>query len=595
MRTHRSTQCEIARCGGFAYLKWLLALAVVVGAALEVRHLLFRKEAAHKAQHYHKATKADFRVTVKLTGELTSTKVTMLKSELEGVTTIKSVIEEGTAVKGNTQYIVKAGDTLESIAAEFGKELLNIKDLNEDYQHDWGNLPDGQQILIPGDLLVELDPLQLKERINSQEINVQRQENGLNRAIGNSDTLKLSAALALKVAENSHKQAIMDREKEINSTIKNTIKDYRGSITNLANKVSISKAKLEWYRKLEERNFLSKMALRDEEQKVAEYNHQIGMAQANLEAYLKYDKPSNLNRRELAVDESVVNIEKQKVKNAADLSDANSTVVTARKTLELELEKLADLREQMANTRIYAPEDGIVVYYAPRHWERQEPVADGSHVRRGQNLIKLPRDRSLKVELSVPQSMRAQLRRGMRAWVQLENSEPLPGTLSLLSNTVDSNRKGHTQRSTFKGEITLDQAEFPDSVSEGMSVKVEIHVIDLVGVNQRIKVPNQCVITRMIAKDTPQTGCWVLDPATQKHQWRPVTIEYIEDNFLAIKKETDPRRGLREGDLVHLSPLTQADALNLEEGVTGKGNVKLGTPGKEVPKEQSKAGKDKTS
>ena len=95
--------------------------------------------------------------------------------------------------------------------------------------------------------------------------------------------------------------------------------------------------------------------------------------------------------------------------------------------------------------------------------------------------------------------MRAQLRRGMRAWVQLENSEPLPGTLSLLSNTVDSNRKGHTQRSTFKGEITLDQAEFPDSVSEGMSVKVEIHVIDLVGVNQRIKVPNQCVITRMIA------------------------------------------------------------------------------------------------
>jgi multidrug efflux pump subunit AcrA (membrane-fusion protein) len=244
----------------------------------------------------------------------------------------------------------------------------------------------------------------------------------------------------------------------------------------------------------------------------------------------------------------------------------------------------------MANTRIYAPEPGVVVYYAPRHWEKQELVSNGSNVRRGQNLIKLPKDKSLKVDLSVPQAMRAQLKRGRKAWVQVENGEPLPGTLSMLSKIVDSNRRGHTQKSYFKGEITIDREEFPDSVSEGMTVTVEIQVINLIGENQRIKVPNQCVISQMI-DDVAETGCWVLNPDTNELSWRPVTIEYNDKNFVAIKDETDPGRGLREDELVLLAPLTQADNMNLEEGVTNKGKVKLGEPKlDEDAKEKSRTG-----
>jgi multidrug resistance efflux pump len=512
----------------------------------------------------------------------------MLKSELEGHTTIQSVVEEGTKVEGNFEYTIKEGDTLASMAAEHGKDELNIKALNEDYEEiNWDDLEAGQQITLPGDLLLELDPLDLKRRINQMEITVQKSENALHRLQGNQKTTKLSATLALKVAENTHKLAVMDKDKAVNSTIKNQIKDFRGSITNLINRMAISEAKLKWYRQLEEKQFLASMTLRDEEQKIAEFRHQIEMAQANLDAYLKYDQVSMLSLRELAVDESMVNIEKTKVSNTANLNDANASISTQQKTLALEYEALADFREQMANTRIYAPEPGTVVYYAPHHWERQEPVADGSNVRRGQKLIKLPKDKSLKVDLSIPQSMRAQLKRGMRAWVQVENGEPLPGTLSVLSTTVDTNRRGHTQKSYFKGEITIDKAEFPDSVSEGMMVTVEIQVVNLIGENQRIKVPNQCVTTKMLSEDLAETGCWVLDPRTGKPDWRPVTIEYSDENFIAIKEETIAGRGLREGELIHLSPLTQADtladSLNLEEGVTDKGKVTLGPP---VPKEQ---------
>jgi hypothetical protein len=104
----------------------------------------------------------------------------------------------------------------------------------------------------------------------------------------------------------------------------------------------------------------------------------------------------------------------------------------------------------------------------------------------------------------------------------------------------------------------------------------------------------------MITEDQSQRGCWVLDPKTEKHEWRPVTIEYSDETFIAIKEESDPDLGLREGELVHLSPLSEAKNLNLEEGVVNKGalDLKRNIPAPEKEKSASsdkRNGKEKDS
>ena len=144
-------------------------------------------------------------MTVKLTGQLVSTDVEILKSNLEGQTTIETIVEEGT-VNGPTNYTIAEGDTLESIAEKHRKAVLNIKRLNAELELDWANLTIGTEIQIPGDLLIELDPLSFKERINSK-IAVQRAENLLLRSQGNVETLKLSSELAQKMAENTYTNA----------------------------------------------------------------------------------------------------------------------------------------------------------------------------------------------------------------------------------------------------------------------------------------------------------------------------------------------------------------------------------------------------
>ena len=579
--------------GGFTLGK-ILGLLFVVGllggGVWGVKYLLSKEEEKVRQEKYWIAEKSDFLVTVKLTGRLASTDVVELKCQLEGSTTIESIVDEGTVVMGPARYSIQAGDTLASIAEDMTRDELSIRLLNSAEDIDWDNLPVGQSIMIPGDLLVELDPLNLKERINQMEITVERTENILARFLGNRTNTQISAEFALQVANNDYTLAVMAKEKTINSTIKNHIKRSRGSITNLANQVeqskeqmAISEAKLKWLKQLEEKKFLSKMSLREEQLKlIKEKNnaqhlrHEIAMAEAELDAYLKYDQVSILNQSKLAVDEALVGIEKQNVRNIADLRDANSTIATHAKTLNLEYERLEDLKEQMAATKIYAPSDGTVVYFSESYKE-YGPIMDGARVHRGRNLIKLPKTKSLKVVLNVPQAKRSLLERGMKAWVQVEDVT-LPGTLSVLGTNVDTNRRGHTEKSYFKGEVFIDSSNFPDAVSEGMTVTVEIKVINLAGKNQRIKVPNQCVTTRMISEDTAQTGCYVLDPATKKHKWRPVTIEYSDETFIAIKEETEPGFGLQVGELIHLSPLTEAENLNLEEAVLDKGRVELGDP-----------------
>ncbi|MFP6887619.1 MAG: hypothetical protein VB997_08655, partial [Opitutales bacterium] len=358
---------------GFFSRNWLtLSIAAVVlgGVVLGVSWLLLQEEEKVRQEKYYTAKKADFLVTVKLTGTLVATDVVTLKSELEGETTIQSIIDEGTAVKGNTIYEIKTGDTIQSIAEGQGKDSLSIQILNKDLDLDWEDLLVGQEIEIPGDLLVELDPLRLRERINTQDIAVQRAENTLNRAKGDLATLKLSTALAMKVAENALQNAGMDLEKTKNSTVKNYVQNLEGMIANFEKDVTLAEKNLKAYTKLKELGFVSEVEVLREESSKAKTLHNIKMARVDLEAYRKYDRVSLLSVKQLAVDEAVVNIEKTKVKNKADLSDANSTVYTAEKTLELENEKLEDLREQMANTKIYAPQSGTVVYWSEHRYHR---------------------------------------------------------------------------------------------------------------------------------------------------------------------------------------------------------------------------------
>ena len=117
----------------------LLLLAGITGATLAFRP----KKPTAPANSYHTVKRSDFLVSLVEGGTLRAVHELIIRNELEGATTIVSVVPEGTTVK-------------------------------------------------QGDLLVELDSSGLKEKLANQEVSVQNAEGAYSRAKEDLEIQKLT-------------------------------------------------------------------------------------------------------------------------------------------------------------------------------------------------------------------------------------------------------------------------------------------------------------------------------------------------------------------------------------------------------------------
>ena len=223
-------------------------------------------------------------------GELVSVNAVKVENEMDGSASIVSIVDEGSYVKGPRQIQAEAGDTPAKLAARHKIPESDLLKANPNLEQAIANQ---ESITVPGDLLVELDPGSLKDRILSQEISVRTSKNSLIKSQNDLEIQKLRNEQNIDDAKISLNFADLDLKKFKNSDARLTREDYAGQLSNLSNKVSISEAKLVYLRELEKKQFLSKMSLREEEQKVAEFRHNIRMMRGESDAYEKYVYPKS--------------------------------------------------------------------------------------------------------------------------------------------------------------------------------------------------------------------------------------------------------------------------------------------------------------
>lgn len=93
--------------------------------------------------------------------------------------------------------------------------------------------------------------------------------------------------------------------------------------------------------------------------------------------------------------EAEVSLTSARISAAAKLKQADAEKEAKKKTLEQEKSKLDEIRTQILNCKIYAPQKGLVVYYVPEQsrfggGSQQSIVAQGEPVREGQKLMRIP-------------------------------------------------------------------------------------------------------------------------------------------------------------------------------------------------------------
>ena len=258
---------------------------------------------------------------------------------------------------------------------------------------------------------------------------------------------------------------------------------------------------------------------------------------------------SNLSQAEME-------LERVQRQTRANVVQAESDLKARELEAERQRAKLANLEQQIANCRIVAPTNGVVIYHSTMQASRRrwggEPLQAGSTVVERQELLHIPIDGDMIVELSVPESSLTKLELGQAARVKVDAlpGAEFTGRLSKIGILPDGrNAWLNPDLQLYNCEIELDQT---GDLRSGMNCETDMMIEHH---ERAFYVPLQCVI-RVAGKPV----VYVVEDGRAVR--RPVTLGLDNNRVVHVIE------GLAEGEQVQLNPPLEAGTTAAANGLS---------------------------
>ncbi len=533
-------------------------------------------------------------------GELVGVKDVKVENEMDGSSTIVSIIDEGSTVKGPKRIQAQPSDTPAALAKKYEVSEEALRHVNPDLEDAIRNT---KSITIPGDLLVELDPGSLKDKILNQEIAVRTAKNSVTKAENDLEIQRLKNQQSIDNAGMDVQFSKLDLEKFKESDAALMREDYKGSITNLANQVKRSKeqmgiteAQIVAYRELEKKQFLSKIKLRQEQlnlqteqDNVTKYLHSIKMLRRESDAYEKYEYKKLEATFTSLIKQSELSLATVRQTATNNMITATTDLETQKQKLELEKEQLIEVKDQMNKTRIYAPSPGLVVYHvgeSSRYGGSSTMIEKGAALRKGQDIIHLPDLSQMMVALKVHESRINQVKPGLFVQIRIDTvpDRSFKGEIAYVAPVASAAERWGSNKKVFKCEVSIKE-DLPPYVRPGASATCRIFVANLPKVREvngkkvkTLKVPIQSVVTTT-------EGRRVVFKMNKKGQPVPIPVDtgYYDQTHIQVTQ------GLSEGETVLKAPLLHAKELNVGGSLFGYRKLGPEDLGVELPETKAPA------
>jgi HlyD family secretion protein len=430
-----------------------------------------------------------------------------------------SVIENGT-IQSKDKVLVRS-------TAEGRNTILSI-------------VPEGR-IVQTGDLLVELDSSPIVERQNEQQIKVENTAASFTSARERLEVTRNQAQADIEKAELTLKFAKLNLEKYTEGEYPNLLRQAESDIAIANEELQRAEDKLIWSRKLADSGYITRSELQGDELARTRAALTIELTQNKLNLLKKYTHVEDLEKRKSEVSQAEMALDRTRLKAASDIVQAEADLRAresehGRQKLALEKSGL-----QIEACRITAPSNGMVVYATSvpgRRWN-QEPLAVGQQVIERQELIHLPADSAMLVEIRIPESALAKVREGMLVRITLDAlpDQVFYGMLGKIGVLPDANRSWmNPDLKVYICEVYF--ADNAEGLRPGMNCRAEIVINEY---KNAISVPIQCV-TRL----NGESIVYVLDRHTP--EVRRVEVGLDNNRMVLIKS------GLKAGEPVLLAP-----------------------------------------
>jgi HlyD family secretion protein len=450
-------------------------------------------EAEESAVPGPKVKRGPMVIAVTQRGNLSAKNSIQIRNELEGRTTILSMIQEGTMVE-------------------------------------------------EGELLVELDVSNMEERRVQQGISVQNSQAAHTKAVQQLEIQDSQNQSDIARGERLVDFAQIDEDKYLNGDWLQTLKSADESITLAKEELAQADKRLTDSIKLNEEGFLTDNEL--ETDRLALTRRKISLEQSNRAKELleKYDFPKQKKALAADIEETKRELDRIKLQAKARLVDFEATVNTSKARLDLEVEELAKIKDQISKAKIFAPEPGIVVYARQKsRWGSGDPIAEGTELHERQEIITIPREGGMIVEASLHETVIKKVEAGQKCTVTIDAmpGRAFEGEVRFVALLPDSNSFwANPNQRLFKTEIGI-LNPIPE-MRPGMSCKVEI-LVD--SVEDAMQVPVQTVF-----RNGGKTVCFVEDSSGVKEV--PVKVGRDNDKWVEVLE------GLSVGQTVLMAPPT---------------------------------------
>ena len=473
--------------------------------------------------------KGELTVDIVETGSIESSESQDIKSEVEGMTTIISIVPEGT------------------ILTE--KDIEEKKLLVELDSSDLRKKRDQQVITVDGGRAVFTDAKESYDiQIKQNESNIREGE--LKIKFGKMDLEKyLGEKSANLFIEGKADLLTLITSSDIGGESLQRKRKLENDIDLSKEELARAKVKLDWTIKLEAKGYVTRDDLQADQ--LALKRRQVDLEQANisLELFKRYEFQKEAEKRRSDYQEAVTDLERVRAKCRAELSKAEARLKSSEATYTNQSDQLKKLEEQIEKCRIIATKPGLVVYAgADRPWQ-QEIIKEGTQVRERQDLIKIPNTSLMVVKAKIHESIITRVEEGQKAIITIDAlpDKTFSGSVKKVGILPDSqNRWLNPNVKVYETQVTI-EGNHP-ALKPGMSAQVKIIINELKDV---LMVPLEAVTTK-----GDDRVCYVED-SPNKSTIRKIETGDYNDKFMEIKN------GLKEGEKVVLNT----------SSITGKGEV----------------------
>jgi HlyD family secretion protein len=533
-------------------LRWILILVAVVVAIGTFVFLWWTSRApeGRKELGIFTVRRGDLPITITESGDIKALNSTDIKSEVEGQTTIISIVDEGTII---TPADVNNGKVLVELDSSKIKVELTQQEIR--FSNEEASYTEAKEAL----------DIQIKQNdsdIKGGELKIRFALMDLQKYLGAAVAEKLISGATNPEGEDDKITSLIN-DPNLSGGAVQRLRELNGDITLAESRFEQASNTLMWTQKLYDKKYVAETDLRKDQLEMQSCKIQMDKSRTALELFRLYEFPKEAEKLLSDYNEAKREWERIEAGARSKLAQAQARLDSRKATYSLEKERLEKWRKQLAACTIKATVPGQVVYSSSmmNEWERRNrPIEVGAEIYERQKIISIPDTSEMKVEIKIHETWVDKVQPGQQTRITIAAfpDKTFTGKVIKKAPLADPEQWLNPDLKVYSTDVSIDGTH--EFLKTGMTAKVEIIIDELKNV---ISVPIQAVVNRQGKK-----VCYVMGSKEPKQ--REVDTGLFNDNFVEIKS------GLAEGEKVLLNPphVSESEATGKKEQKAEKTNIK---------------------